>query len=84
VNPDYYITEDGRSGQVVERVRARAPYLFLYGHWQGLNPGNGVGWNAFQTVIQRIKKFLPDRVVWMRPSQFTDWWHDRRAAGLDA
>jgi hypothetical protein len=81
VNPDFYITADGKSGKIAERVRDGAPYCFFYGHWQGMNPASGVGWEAFKTVVQRVKEFLPDRVVWMRPSQFTDWWHSRPAAG---
>ena len=72
VDADYYITADGESGRMVELVRARAPYCLFYAHWQGLNPANGVGWDAFTRVIGRIQKHLRDRVVWMRPSQFTD------------
>ena len=75
VNPDYYITADGRSGIVVRRVRAGAPYCLWYSHWQGLNPAKGVGWRAFTTVIDRISKHLRDRVVWMRPSEITDRYH---------
>ena len=68
----YYITADGESGRIVELVRARAPYCLFYAHWQGLNPANGVGWEAFTRVIGRIQKHLRDRVVWMRPSEYTD------------
>ncbi len=72
VNPDYYITADGKSGIIVRRVEALAPYCLWYSHWQGLNPAKGVGWRAFTTVVERIKKHLCDRVVWMRPSDITD------------
>lgn len=72
VDPDYYITADGEAGHVVDLVRARAPYCLFYAHWQGLNPANGVGWNAFARVVGRIQKHLRERVVWMRPSEFTD------------
>ena len=61
------------SGQrIVELVRAQAPYAIFFTHWQGLNPSNGVGWEAFTRVIQRIQKHLRDQVVWMRPSAYTD------------
>jgi len=72
VNPDYYITADGKSGIVVRHVQADAPYCIWYAHWQGLNPAKGVGWKAFVTVIERIKQHLRDRIVWMRPSDVTD------------
>lgn len=78
VNPDFYITADGKSGKIAQRIREGAPYCFFHAHWQGLNPGNGVGWEAFKLVVRRVKEFAADRVVWMRPSQFTDWWHDRQ------
>jgi len=70
VNADYYITADGQSGRIVERVRAGAPYCLFYAHWQGLNPGNGVGWQAFTQVVARVQKFLGDQVLWMRPSDY--------------
>jgi hypothetical protein len=72
VDADYYITADGESGRIVELVRAGAPYCLFYAHWQGLNPANGVGWDAFTRVIGRIQEHLRDRVIWMRPSEFTD------------
>ncbi len=66
VDPDYYVTADGKSGIVVRHVRAGAPYCIWYAHWQGLNPAKGVGWSAFTRVVERIGKHLRDRVVWMR------------------
>jgi hypothetical protein len=73
VSADYYISADGRFGRIVELVHAQAPYGLFYAHWQGLNPANGVGWEAFTQVIGRVQKYLGDRVVWMRPSQLTDY-----------
>jgi len=75
VDPDYYITADGQSGIVVRHVRDGAPYCLWYAHWQGLNPASGVGWRAFTTVVERIRKHLGDRVVWLRPSDVTDRYH---------
>ncbi len=75
VDADHYITADGQSGRIVEKVRAGAPQCVLYGHWQGMNPANGVGWKAFQQVVQRVQKHIADRVVWMRPSALTDRYH---------
>jgi hypothetical protein len=75
VDPDYYITEDGKSGILVRHIQSGAPYCIWYSHWQGLNPVKGVGWPAFVTVVERIKRYLLDRVVWMRPSEITDRYH---------
>ena len=72
VNPDYYISADGRTGRIVELVRDGAPYCVFYCHWQGLNPANGVGWNAFTLMVGRVRKFLGDETVWMRPGEYTD------------
>jgi hypothetical protein len=79
VSADYYITADGASGRIVEKVRAGAPRCVLYGHWQGVNPVKGVGWEAFKQVVHRVQKHYADRVVWMRPSALTDLYH--RQAG---
>ena len=79
VDADYYITADGQSGRIAEKVRAGASHCVLYGHWQGLNPVNGMGWKAFQQVVQRVKKHFADRVVWMRPSALTDLLHQQAA-----
>ena len=85
VDPDYYITVDGRSGIVVRHVQAAAPYCIWYAHWQGLNPAKGVGWPAFTMVVERIGKHLRDRVVWMRPSDITERYHAAGGWGfLDA
>jgi len=75
VDPDYYITEDGKSGIIVRRVQSGAPYCIWYAHWQGLNPAKGVGWPAFTTVVERVGKHLRDHVIWMRPSEITDRYH---------
>ncbi len=81
VDPDYYISADGKSGMIVRRVKAQSPYCVWYCHWQGLNPAKGVGWRAFTTVVERIRRHLGDRVVWMRPSEITDHYH--QTAGWD-
>jgi hypothetical protein len=77
VNADYYITANGESGRIVEKIRAGAPRCVLYGHWQGLNPAQGVGWEAFQQVVRRVQKHYADRVTWMRPSALTDLYHSQ-------
>ncbi len=75
VDADYYITADGEAGRIVELVRSQAPYCLFYAHWQGLNPATGVGWEAFTQVVTRVRRFLGDQVVWVRPSELTDRAH---------
>ncbi len=75
VDPDYYITADGKSGILVRHLQSGAPYCIWYAHWQGLNPAKGVGWPAFTTVVERIGKHLRGQVIWMRPSEITDRYH---------
>jgi hypothetical protein len=76
VNPDYYITEDGKSGIIIRHLENNDPYCMWYMHWQGLNPENGVGWEAFKTVTGRIKKHLSDKVIWMRPGDIVTAYHE--------
>jgi len=77
VNPDYYITTNGKSGRIVEKIRAGAPRCVLYSHWQGVNPAKGVGWEAFRQVARRVQTHYADRVVWMRPSALTALYHSQ-------
>jgi hypothetical protein len=76
VDPDYYISEDGKSGIIVRHLENKAPYCMWYMHWQGVNPGNGVGWEAFKTVTGRIRQHMKNQVVWMRPSDIVTSYHD--------
>jgi len=76
VNPDYYITKDGEAGIIIDHIRKGDPYCIWYEHWQGVNPSNGVGWSAFMEVVDRIHKYLHNQVVWMRPSEITERYHN--------
>lgn len=71
-DPAYYIAAEGQSGKIVELVRGGAPYCLFYAHWQGLNPANGAGWQAFTQVIRRVHRHLGDQIEWLRPSEYTD------------
>lgn len=76
LNPDYYISEDGTTGMIIEHLQKGAPYAMWYMHWQGVNPGNGLGWEAFKTVTSRIEKHLIEEVVWMKPGEIARHYHD--------
>jgi len=84
VNPDYYITEDGKSGIIIKHLQNNEPYCMWHMHWQGLNPGNGVGWQAFKKVTGRIRQHLSDKVIWMRPSDIVRAYHDANGWGFAA
>ena len=81
-DPDYYISADGESGKMVECIQAGEPYCMFYIHWWDLNPQTGVGWPTFKTVIQRVQKLLKDRIIWMRPSAYTDKLHTGQVAAV--
>jgi hypothetical protein len=72
VDADYFITADGQAGRIVDLVREGAPYVLFYAHWQGLNPANGVGWQAFTQVVGRVQRYLGEQVEWLRPSELTE------------
>jgi hypothetical protein len=76
VDPDYYISGDGKSGIILRHLENKDPYCMWYMHWQGVNPENGKGWEAFKIVNNRIKKYLSDQVQWMRPSDIATAYHD--------
>jgi hypothetical protein len=82
VDPDYYITEDGKSGIILRHLGNNAPYCMWYMHWQGLNPENGKGWKAFETVTARIRKHLEGKVIWMRPSDIVTSYHEAGGWGF--
>ena len=85
VNPDYYIAADGKSGIIIRHLQAGDPYCIWYAHWQGLNPGKGVGWRAFTTVVERVRTHLAGRVAWMRPADIAARYHKAGGWGfLDA
>ncbi len=65
---NYYLSEDGKTGRLVELVEGGASHALFYAHWQSMNPAKGVGWNTFTETIRRINRFLGDRIEWARPS----------------
>jgi hypothetical protein len=67
---DYYINAEGTRGRLVELVQAGAPHGIFYAHWQGMNPYDGVGWQAFLQVIRRVQQHLRDQVEWLTPSEY--------------
>lgn len=70
---DYFISADGKSGRFVDLASTNSPIVF-HAHGQTLySNGTEIGFNSLKEVIRRTKKYLGDRVVWMKVSEFADW-----------
>lgn len=67
---DFYISDDGQSGRIVDLVRAGAAQCFFCAHWFTMNPTQPRGWQTFQTIIRRINARLSDRIEWVSPSTY--------------
>ena len=61
---DYYISEDGKSGKIIE-VLENGDYPVMLTHWQSLNSnGLNTGLEALKLVAERVEKNLSDKVEW--------------------
>lgn len=69
-NADFYITEDGSAGRIVDLVRQGAAQCFFCAHWYDMNPRQAEGWHTFQAIIRRINRHLGDRITWVKPSDY--------------
>jgi hypothetical protein len=70
---DYYITEDGKSGRFIDLLLTNSPLVF-HAHGQTLySNGSEIGFRSLQEVIRRMNKYLKDRIVWMKISEFSEW-----------
>ena len=71
---DRLITEDGKSGRMVEVIEAGAPAAMLC-HWPGMYcNGNEVGYRIFQGAVTRVNARYGKRVVWMKVSEMARYW----------
>lgn len=70
---DYFISADGKSGRFIDLLNAGSPIVF-HSHGQTLySNGAEIGFKSLQEVIRRTKKYIGDKVVWMKVSEFADW-----------
>ena len=77
-DPDFYITESGEAGRLVQLLDQGTRTLMYYGHWQSLRPDRGIGFEPFHEVARRLKQHHSGRLVWMRPSQIAAYRHTER------
>ena len=77
VNPNKYITSDLQGGRLPAVIDAGDPAV-LISHWQGfygLHDDDRRGFNAFKTVVRRLKERDPDgeRTRWRKCSEITNY-----------
>lgn len=77
VNVDHYLDAEGH-GYLAALIQAGSPMALFHMHWQGLNPQTGLGWKAFQEMIDRLMSQFGDRIVWQRPSEIAAAFHEMR------
>lgn len=66
---DYFLTEDGRHGAVIDALN-RGSFPVICTHWQSMfSNGNFTGVKALAVVAQRIESHLSDRVEWVNFSE---------------
>lgn len=69
---DMMITEDGRSGEILD-VLNTGGWPVLLTHWQYLiSNGPGTGMKVLDTVGRRVREHLSDRVEWMSFEEIMD------------
>ncbi len=79
---DRLITEDGKSGRMVEVIEAGAPAAMLC-HWPGIYcNGTEVGYRIFQGAVRRINARYRERVIWMKVSEMARYWAARELTEL--
>lgn len=81
---DKYITEDLQGGRLPEVIDAGDPAV-LISHWQGfygMHDEDRRGFNAFKTVVHRLKDRDPDgeRTQWRKCSEITNYACQREMA----
>lgn len=74
---DHHLDAEGH-GYLAALIQAGSPMALFHMHWQGLNPQTGLGWKAFQEMIDRLMSQFGDRIVWQRPSEIAAAFHEMR------
>lgn len=71
---DRLITEDGKSGRMVEVIDGGAPAAMLC-HWPGMYcNGTEVGYRIFQGAVKRVNAKYGERVIWMKLTEMARYW----------
>jgi hypothetical protein len=82
VGADRFITEDGKSGRMVEIIGRGEPALML-AHWTGIYfNGYEIGFNIFKEVVKRLHEHH-DNLVWMKLSEVSRYWAARELTRVE-
>jgi hypothetical protein len=72
--PDRFISADLRSGRLVEIIGRGEPACLLC-HWTGIHyNGRELGFQCFQTVVQRLRQRYGNTIRWMKLSEIARYW----------
>ncbi|MCD6465941.1 hypothetical protein J7L27_06215 [Candidatus Bathyarchaeota archaeon] len=63
---DYYITDDGKAGRLVELLNAGS-YIVFHTHWNSLWSNDARhGLAVMEEVLKRINTLINDKILWMK------------------
>lgn len=69
---DFYLTEDGTDGRLVDLMRGSGP-LVLITHWQSLySNGSRLGLQTYKEIVRRIATLWGRNVTWCKLSELTE------------
>jgi hypothetical protein len=79
---DKFITEDLKSGRMVDIITRGEPALML-AHWTGIYwNGQELGFKIFQEVVRRLNGRF-DNLVWMKLSEVSRYWAARELTRIE-
>lgn len=77
VDVNHYVDVNG-NGRLAELIKRGSFMALFHMHWQGLNPQTGLGWSAFQEMVERLNSLFGDKIAWRRPSEIVAHFHQLR------
>ncbi len=82
-SPDQFITEDLKSGRMVEVIERGEPAIMVC-HWPGIYfNGTEHGFDVFKTVVDRIHRRF-DHLKWMKLSEIARYWAAKELTQITA
>jgi len=79
---DKFISEDGKSGRMVEVIERGEPAMML-AHWTGFYwNGEELGFKVFQEVVKRLKARF-EHLHWMKLSELSRYWAAKELTQLE-
>lgn len=70
---DYYITDDGKRGRLVELLNYGS-YVIFHTHWNSLwSNGTEHGLEVMEEVLRRLNTLFDKRIIWMKLSEISSY-----------